>query len=78
LKICTGGRGACRSAFDIEGGCEDETCPAQRQSFIRYRLVPRYLPDMTGRDQFILFGGTRESFRHRAHGTRGALHPVPI
>jgi (S)-mandelate dehydrogenase len=51
-------------AFDfIEGGCEDETClQRNEQSFARYRLVPRYLLDMTGRDQSAaLFGRTYAS-----------------
>jgi (S)-mandelate dehydrogenase len=46
-------------AFDfIEGGCEDETCLQRNEkSFARYRLVPRYLLDITGRDQSApLFG----------------------
>jgi L-lactate dehydrogenase (cytochrome)/(S)-mandelate dehydrogenase len=51
-------------AFDfIEGGCEDETClERNEQSFARYRLLPRYLLDMTVRDQSVsLFGKTYSS-----------------
>jgi L-lactate dehydrogenase (cytochrome)/(S)-mandelate dehydrogenase len=51
-------------AFDfIEGGCEDETClERNEQSFARYRLLPRYLLDMTVRDQSVaLFGRTYSS-----------------
>ena len=51
-------------AFDfIEGGCEDETClERNEQSFARYRLLPRYLLDVSERDQsVVLFGRTYSS-----------------
>jgi L-lactate dehydrogenase (cytochrome)/(S)-mandelate dehydrogenase len=66
-------------AFDfIEGGCEDETCLIRNeQSFIRYRLVPRYLLDMTGRDQSAtLFGRTYASpFGIAPTGLAGLFRP---
>jgi (S)-mandelate dehydrogenase len=42
-------------AFDfIEGGCEDELClQRNEESFARYRLRPRYLLDVSRRDQSI-------------------------
>src|SRR5487761_401877 len=42
-----------RVAFDfIEGGVEDEHClAANESSFARHRLVPRYLVDISRRDQ---------------------------
>ena len=51
-------------AFDfIEGGCEDETClDRNEKSYARYRLLPRYLLDVTARDQSVtLFGRTYAS-----------------
>jgi len=48
-----------RLAFDyVEGGVEDETCLLRnRAAFERYRLVPRYLVDVSSRDQSAtLFG----------------------
>ncbi len=48
-----------RVAFDfIEGGVEDERClEANQASFARQRLLPRYLVDISGRDQAAaLFG----------------------
>jgi (S)-mandelate dehydrogenase len=42
-------------AFDfIEGGCEDELCLQRNEaSFARYRLLPRYLVDVSLRDQSV-------------------------
>ncbi|HXZ87370.1 MAG TPA: alpha-hydroxy-acid oxidizing protein, partial [Candidatus Binataceae bacterium] len=42
-----------RIAFDfIEGGVEDERCLARNEnSFARHRLVPRYMVDVSRRDQ---------------------------
>jgi len=53
-----------RIAFDYgEGGVEDEACLTRnRQAFERYRLVPRYLVDVSTRDQSAtLFGRTYAS-----------------
>jgi (S)-mandelate dehydrogenase len=48
-----------RIAFDfIDGGADDELCLTRnRQAFERYRLLPRYLRDVSRRDQTVtLFG----------------------
>jgi (S)-mandelate dehydrogenase len=48
-----------RIAFDfIEGGVDDELClKRNREAFTRHRLVPRYLRDVSQRDQsVVLFG----------------------
>ncbi len=48
-----------RIAFDfIDGGADDELCMARnRQAFQKYRLLPRYLRDVSKRDQsVVLFG----------------------
>ena len=48
-----------RIAFDfIEGGADDEACLRRnREAFARHRLVPRYLRDVSKRDQSVtLFG----------------------
>jgi L-lactate dehydrogenase (cytochrome)/(S)-mandelate dehydrogenase len=53
-----------RIAFDfIEGGADDERCLARnRDAFERYRLLPRYLRDVSQRDQSVeLFGRTYAS-----------------
>lgn len=53
-----------RIAFDfIDGGVDDELCLTRnRQAFERHCLVPRYLRDVTGRDQSVqLFGRTYSS-----------------
>jgi L-lactate dehydrogenase (cytochrome)/(S)-mandelate dehydrogenase len=53
-----------RLAFDyLEGGVEDEACLVRnRQAFEHYRLVPRYLVDISTRDQSAtLFGRTYAS-----------------
>jgi len=53
-----------RIAFDyLDGGVEDETClERNRKAFERYRLVPRYLVDVSTRDQSTtLFGHTYSS-----------------
>ncbi len=53
-----------RIAFDfIEGGCDDELgLAANESSFGRYRLVPRYLVDVSKRSQMTsLFGETYAS-----------------
>ena len=44
-----------RIAFDfIEGGADDELCLVRnRQAFERYRLLPRYLRDVSQRDQSV-------------------------
>ena len=50
-----------RIAFDfIDGGADDELCLTRnRQAFERYRLLPRYLRDVSRRDQTVtLFGQT--------------------
>jgi len=50
-----------RIAFDfIDGGADDELClKRNRAAFERYRLVPRYLRDVSRRDQsVVLFGRT--------------------
>ena len=68
-----------RIAFDfIEGGCEDETCLRRNEeSFGRYRLVPRYLRDVTGREQSAtLFGKTYASpFGIAPTGLAGLARP---
>jgi L-lactate dehydrogenase (cytochrome)/(S)-mandelate dehydrogenase len=53
-----------RIAFDfIDGGADDELClKRNRQAFERYRLLPRYLRDVSRRDQsVVLFGRTYAS-----------------
>lgn len=53
-----------RIAFDfIEGGSDDELClKRNRDAFERHRLVPRYLRDISRRDQsVVLFGRTYAS-----------------
>lgn len=53
-----------RIAFDfIDGGADDELClKRNRAAFERYRLVPRYLRDVSRRDQSVLlFGRTYAS-----------------
>src|SRR5271156_2142457 len=53
-----------RIAFDfIEGGVEDERCLARNEAaFARYRLLPRYLIDVSKRRQAaMLFGKTYDS-----------------
>lgn len=53
-----------RIAFDfIDGGADDELClKRNRAAFERYRLVPRYLRDVSRRDQsVVLFGRTYAS-----------------
>jgi L-lactate dehydrogenase (cytochrome)/(S)-mandelate dehydrogenase len=53
-----------RIMFDfIDGGVEDEECIARnRQAFRRHTLVPRYLVDVSTRDQSVtLFGRTYSS-----------------
>lgn len=53
-----------RIAFDfIDGGADDEHCLRRnRQAFERYCLLPRYLRDVTQRDQSVdLFGKTYSS-----------------
>jgi L-lactate dehydrogenase (cytochrome)/(S)-mandelate dehydrogenase len=50
-----------RIAFDfIEGGADDELCLVRnRQAFERYRLLPRYLRDVSQRDQSVTLFGHR-------------------
>ncbi|MEY3913617.1 MAG: hypothetical protein RL509_1661, partial [Pseudomonadota bacterium] len=53
-----------RIAFDfIDGGADDEHCLLRnRQAFERYRLLPRYLRDVSQRDLSVtLFGRTYAS-----------------
>ncbi|NBP46137.1 MAG: alpha-hydroxy-acid oxidizing protein, partial [Betaproteobacteria bacterium] len=53
-----------RIAFDfIDGGADDERCLVRnRQAFERYRLLPRYLRDVSHRDLSVsLFGQTYAS-----------------
>ncbi|WP_374409621.1 alpha-hydroxy acid oxidase [Hydrogenophaga sp.] len=52
-----------RIAFDfIDGGADDEAClQRNREAFARYRLVPRYLRDVTQRDQSVELFGHRYS-----------------
>jgi (S)-mandelate dehydrogenase len=53
-----------RIAFDfIDGGADDEVCLRRnRAAFERYRLLPRYLRDVSRRDQsVVLFGRTYAS-----------------
>jgi L-lactate dehydrogenase (cytochrome)/(S)-mandelate dehydrogenase len=53
-----------RIAFDfIDGGADDERCLRRnREAFEAYRLVPRYLRDVSRRDQsVVLFGHTYAS-----------------
>lgn len=53
-----------RIAFDfIDGGADDEVClKRNRAAFERYRLLPRYLRDVSRRDQsVVLFGRTYAS-----------------
>lgn len=53
-----------RIAFDfIDGGVDDEHClQRNREAFARYRLLPRYLRDVTRRDQSVrLLGRTYAS-----------------
>lgn len=53
-----------RIAFDfIDGGVDDEMClKRNREAFEKYRLLPRYLRDVSKRDQsVVLFGRTYAS-----------------
>jgi L-lactate dehydrogenase (cytochrome)/(S)-mandelate dehydrogenase len=53
-----------RIAFDfIDGGADDELClKRNRDAFAQYRLLPRYLRDVSRRDQsVVLFGRTYAS-----------------
>ena len=53
-----------RIAFDfIDGGADDELClKRNREAFEKYRLLPRYLRDVSQRDQsVVLFGRTYAS-----------------
>jgi L-lactate dehydrogenase (cytochrome)/(S)-mandelate dehydrogenase len=53
-----------RIAFDfIDGGTDDELClKRNREAFEKYRLLPRYLRDVSKRDQsVVLFGRTYAS-----------------
>ena len=53
-----------RIAFDfIDGGADDELClKRNREAFEKYRLLPRYLRDVSKRDQsVVLFGRTYAS-----------------
>jgi (S)-mandelate dehydrogenase len=68
-----------RLVFDyVDGGAEDETCIARnRDAFARYRLVPRYLVDVSTRDQSVtLFGRTYSSpFGVAPTGFCGLIRP---
>lgn len=50
-----------RIAFDfIDGGADDEHCLRRnREAFQQYRLIPRYLVDVSGRDQSTVLLGRR-------------------
>ena len=50
-----------RIIFDyIEGGVEDEDCLRRNEAaFCHYRMVPRYLVDVSGRDQSIMLFGAK-------------------
>jgi (S)-mandelate dehydrogenase len=50
-----------RIAFDfIDGGADDELClKRNREAFHRYRLLPRYLRDVSKRDQSVTLLGRR-------------------
>jgi (S)-mandelate dehydrogenase len=50
-----------RIAFDfIDGGVDDELCLRRnREAFEKHRLVPRYLRDVSGRDQSVTLFGRR-------------------
>lgn len=52
-----------RIAFDfIDGGADDELClQRNREAFGRYRLLPRYLRDVSRRDQGVTLLGRRYS-----------------
>jgi (S)-mandelate dehydrogenase len=66
-------------AFDfMEGGVEDERgIPANQAGFLRYGLLPRYLVDVSRRDQSTtLFGKTYASpFGFGPTGTMGLFRP---
>jgi len=68
-----------RIAFDfIDGGADDELCPQRnRAAFARYRLVPRYLRDVSRRDQsVVLFGRTYATpVGISPTGLAGLFHP---
>ncbi len=68
-----------RIAFDfIEGGVEGEACLARNEeAFRRHRLLPRYLNDVSRRDQSVtLFGQTYDSpFGISPTGTAGLWRP---
>ncbi|NKJ48525.1 alpha-hydroxy-acid oxidizing enzyme [Burkholderia sp. SG-MS1] len=68
-----------RIAFDfIEGGADDEFCLARnRDAFRRFRLLPRYLVDVTTRDQSCtLLGRTYSSpFGISPTGLAGLFRP---
>jgi (S)-mandelate dehydrogenase len=68
-----------RIAFDfIEGGADDEQCLARnREAFQRYQLVPRYLVDVSRRDQSCtLLGRTYASpFGISPTGLAGLFRP---
>jgi len=68
-----------RIAFDfIDGGVDDEDCMRRnREAFRRYQLVPRYLVDVTTRDQSTELLGRRYAspFGISPTGLAGLFHP---
>lgn len=68
-----------RIAFDfIEGGADDEHCLRRnREAFQQYRLLPRYLIDVSRRDQSIVLLGRRYSspFGISPTGLAGLFRP---
>jgi (S)-mandelate dehydrogenase len=68
-----------RIAFDfIEGGADDEHClQRNREAFQEYRLLPRYLVDVSKRDQSTLLLGQRYSspFGISPTGLAGLFRP---
>jgi L-lactate dehydrogenase (cytochrome)/(S)-mandelate dehydrogenase len=70
---CLAKRRLPRAVYDfIEGGVEDERCLLRNESsFGRHQLVPRYLVDVSKRDQSrTLFDRLCEPFRHFADRVR--------
>ncbi|MFT3821157.1 MAG: alpha-hydroxy acid oxidase [Rubrivivax sp.] len=68
-----------RIAFDfIDGGADDEHClQRNREAFQRHGLVPRYLRDVTRRDQSVMLLGRRYSspIGISPTGLAGLFHP---
>lgn len=68
-----------RIAFDfIDGGADDEHCLRRnREAFQQYRLLPRYLVDVSRRDQSAVLLGRRYAspFGISPTGLAGLFHP---